>query len=130
MFLIEISRSNLDILLIPVIGLFINLMLVFGVFYAMSCTLVVWLVAYSINISGCFILFGVVINLLIKRHEEDQDVSPTTMMISLVPLFLAILYIICWFKNQTIRGCMKGFLRRKKSRFFICNLHVSVELKS
>ena len=71
-------------------------MLVFGVFYAMSCTLVVWLVAYSINISGCFILFGVVINLLIKRHEEDQDVSPTTMMISLVPLFLAILYIICW----------------------------------
>ena len=96
MFLIEISRSNLDILLIPVIGLFINLMLVFGVFYAMSCTLVVWLVAYSINISGCFILFGVVINLLIKRHEEDQDVSPTTMMISLVPLFLAILYIICW----------------------------------
>ena len=92
----KFQESDSNTLLIPVIGLFINLMLVFGVFYAMSCTLVVWLVAYSINISGCFILFGVVINLLIKRHEEDQDVSPTTMMISLVPLFLAILYIICW----------------------------------
>ena len=83
-------------LFFSVIGLVINLILVFGVFYAISCTLVVWLVAYSINISGCFILFGVVINLLIKRHEEDNDISSGTMMISLVPLILAILYIICW----------------------------------
>ena len=79
-----------------VIGLVINLLLVFGVFYAMSCSLVVWLVAYSANISGCFILFGLVINLLMKRQEEKDDVSSGTMMISLVPLILAILYIICW----------------------------------
>ena len=29
------------------------------------------------------------------------------------------MYIICCFKNQTIRGCMICFLRRKKSRFFL-----------
>ena len=52
--------------------------------------------AYSVNISGCFILFGLVINLLMKRQEEKDDVSSGTMMISLVPLILAILYIICW----------------------------------
>jgi hypothetical protein len=31
-----------------------------------------------------------------KRQEEEDDVSSGTMMISLVPLILAILYIICW----------------------------------
>ena len=90
------TKNELKHFFFSVIGLVINLILVFGVFYAISCTLVVWLVAYSINISGCFILFGVVINLLIKRHEEDNDISSGTMMISLVPLILAILYIICW----------------------------------
>ena len=48
--------------------------LVFCVFYAMSCGLVVWLVVYSINISGCFVLFGTVISILMKRKEEEGDV--------------------------------------------------------
>ena len=74
----------------------INLILVFGVFYAMSCSLVIWLVAYSINISGCFVLFGTVVSILMRRQDEEEDVNTGTMMITLVPLFLAVLYIICW----------------------------------
>merc|ERR1712008_332796 len=78
------------------IGLLVNMNLVFCVFYAMSCGLVVWLVVYSINISGCFVLFGTVISILMKRKEEEGDVSSSTMMICLVPLILAVLYIVCW----------------------------------
>ena len=83
-------------LFFSVIGLVINLILVFGVFYAMSCSLVIWLVAYSINISGCFVLFGTVVSILMRRQDEEEDVQTGTMMITLVPLFLAVLYIICW----------------------------------
>ena len=82
--------------LFSVIGLIVNLTLVFGVFYALSCSLVLWLVVYSVNISGCFVLFGMVINILMKRQEEVNDVAAGTMMISLVPLFLAVFYTICW----------------------------------
>ena len=93
-----------------------NLNLVFGVFYAMSCGLVVWLVAYAINTSGCFVLFGTVISILMKRKEQEGDVSTATLMISLVPLFLAVLYIICW--------CMVFKLWRKvrdrDNQVFIC----------
>ena len=78
------------------IGLVINLTLVFSVIYAMSCGLVVWLVAYSVNISGCFVLFGTVISILIKRQEEHEDVNTLNMFITLVPLLLALFYIICW----------------------------------
>ena len=56
------------------IGLLVNMNLVFCVFYAMSCGLVVWLVVYAINISGCFVLFGTVISILMKRKEEEGDV--------------------------------------------------------
>lgn len=78
------------------LGLIINLNLVFGVIYGMSCALVVWLVSYAINISGCFVLFGTVISILVRRREENGDVSTETMMICIVPLILALLYIICW----------------------------------
>ena len=53
--------------LLSAIGLLVNMNLVFCVFYAMSCGLVVWLVVYAINISGCFVLFGTVISILMKR---------------------------------------------------------------
>ena len=60
--------------LLSAIGLLVNMNLVFCVFYAMSCGLVVWLVVYAINISGCFVLFGTVISILMKRKEEEGDV--------------------------------------------------------
>ena len=67
------NSKNMQFLL-SAIGLLVNMNLVFCVFYAMSCGLVVWLVVYAINISGCFVLFGTVISILMKRKEEEGDV--------------------------------------------------------
>ena len=56
------------------------------------------------------------ISILVKRKEEEGDVSSQTMMISLVPLILAVLYIICWcFVFKLWRK-----VRDRDNQLFIC----------
>ena len=73
--------------------------------------------AYCVRL--CFRFYintGTVISILVKRKEEEGDVSSQTMMISLVPLILAVLYIICWcFVFKLWRK-----VRDRDNQLFIC----------
>ena len=80
-----------------VCGLCINLLLTLGAKARVAWALLLWLLCYAIAICGCIVLLGIMLNLLMIRSQLVHDVHYTTMMLTIVPVLLCLLYVICWY---------------------------------
>ena len=70
-----------------ILGLFINLLLLLGVFHSASWALLIWLLAYIFATCGCLILFAVVLNVLITRLFIYSTNCLSLVYIDRVPYF-------------------------------------------
>ena len=55
-------------------------------------------VGYVVGICGCIILFGIILNALLVRQQEDNDVSLTSLIVwPAMSLLLGSVYMLLWF---------------------------------
>lgn len=91
-------------------------------------------VGYVVGICGCIILFGIILNALLEREAENNDVSLFTFIFwPLLALLLALVYILLWFivfrSWKKIRMCASYkknnlLLIQEKSAISILPLHL------
>ena len=54
-------------------------------------------VGYVVGICGCIILFGIILNALLVRQQEDNDVSLTSLIVwPSLSLLLGAVYMLLW----------------------------------
>ncbi|TRY74928.1 hypothetical protein TCAL_14616 [Tigriopus californicus] len=99
-----------------VVGLTVNLFLVLGTLNEAGWALLVWLVAYAIGICGCVFLFAVMLHLLVERQWNENDVHITTMLLTLIPLLMAVIYMIFW---MIIVKLWKHY-KNRENQIYIC----------
>ena len=99
-----------------VLGLAANLLLFLGAVNKVPLALLVWLICYAFAICGCFFLFGMMLNILIVRDDQLSDVHYTTFLLTIIPLLMCFLYLICWaFVFQLWRQ-----FKRRENQVFVC----------
>ena len=82
-------------------------------------TLIAFQVGYVVGICGCIILFGIILNALLVRQKEDNDVSLESLIIwPSMALLLALVYTFLWF---IVFWTWKKIRRRAKhNQVFTC----------
>jgi len=100
-------------------GFIINIVVILGIIHQMANLLLVWLVGYVVGICGCIILFGIILNALLVRQKEDNDVSLESLIIwPSMALLLALVYTFLWF---IVFWTWKKIRRRAKhNQVFTC----------
>ena len=93
-----------------------NLFLLIGVFNRVAWLILVWLLAYAVGICGCIILFGFMLNILLVRDTVQDDVLGWTFLLCVIPLLMALTYLICWLLVLKLWKQIK----KRETQVFVC----------
>lgn len=100
-------------------GLILNMILTLGIIHYAANLVLIWLVGYVVAICGCIILFGIVLNALLARNEDNNDISLASFIIwPTMVLLLATVYMLLWF--IVFKAWKKIRRRAKHNQVFTC----------